>query len=96
MSIICWSQRHTASALLTRDATRTAATLVLLSDGRLTLGLGSGERPNEHVTEGFPESVRVRHDLLGEAVAIIRLPRHGGWPPPARGTPSAAERGDAE
>ncbi|WP_329558078.1 TIGR03557 family F420-dependent LLM class oxidoreductase [Streptomyces uncialis] len=56
-----------------------AATLALLSDGRFTLGLGSGERLNEHVTEGFPESVRVRHDLLGEAVAIIRLLWTGGY-----------------
>ena len=32
-----------------------AATLAIISDGRFTLGVGAGERLNEHVTgEGFP------------------------------------------
>ena len=32
-----------------------AATLAIISDGRFTLGVGSGERLNEHITgEGFP------------------------------------------
>ncbi|TGO05429.1 LLM class F420-dependent oxidoreductase [Serinibacter arcticus] len=49
-----------------------AATLQLLSDGRFTLGLGSGESLNEHVVgEGWP-SVHVRQDMLEEAVEIIR------------------------
>ncbi|HET6300569.1 TIGR03557 family F420-dependent LLM class oxidoreductase [Microbacterium sp.] len=49
-----------------------AATLQLLSDGRFTLGLGSGENLNEHVVgEGWP-SVAVRQDMLEEAVRIIR------------------------
>jgi G6PDH family F420-dependent oxidoreductase len=49
-----------------------AATLQLLSDGRFTLGLGSGENLNEHVVgEGWP-SVHVRQDMLQEAVEIIR------------------------
>ncbi|PWD52286.1 LLM class F420-dependent oxidoreductase [Serinibacter arcticus] len=49
-----------------------AATLQLLSDGRFTLGLGSGENLNEHVVgEGWP-SVAVRQDMLEEAVEIIR------------------------
>jgi G6PDH family F420-dependent oxidoreductase len=49
-----------------------AATLQLLSDGRFTLGLGAGENLNEHVTgEGWP-AVAVRHEMLAEAVQIIK------------------------
>ncbi|SMH40206.1 F420-dependent oxidoreductase, G6PDH family [Rathayibacter oskolensis] len=49
-----------------------AATLAILSDGRFTLGLGSGENLNEHVVgEGWPV-VSVRQDMLEEAVHIIR------------------------
>lgn len=49
-----------------------AATLAILSDDRLTLGLGSGENLNEHVVgEGWP-SVAVRQDMLEEAVHLIR------------------------
>ncbi|MFI0242174.1 TIGR03557 family F420-dependent LLM class oxidoreductase [Streptomyces sp. NPDC016845] len=57
-----------------------AATLALLSDGRFTLGVGSGERLNEHVTgHGFPNSVPERHALLREALEIIRLLWSGGY-----------------
>ncbi len=49
-----------------------AATLQLLADGRFTLGLGAGENLNEHVVgEGWP-AVDARHDMLEEAIAIIR------------------------
>lgn len=49
-----------------------AATIQILADGRFTLGLGSGESLNEHVVgEGWP-SVDTRHDMLQEAVSIIR------------------------
>ena len=49
-----------------------AATLQLLSDGRFTLGLGSGENLNEHVVgEGWP-AVHARQDMLVEAIEIIR------------------------
>jgi G6PDH family F420-dependent oxidoreductase len=49
-----------------------AATLQVLSDGRFTLGLGSGESLNEHVVgEGWP-GVDVRQDMLIEAIEIIR------------------------
>ena len=49
-----------------------AATLQALSDGRFTLGLGSGENLNEHVIgEGWP-AVQARQDMLEEAVHIIR------------------------
>jgi len=51
---------------------QSAATLQLLSDGRFTLGLGAGENLNEHVIgKGWPP-VAVRHEMLAEAVQIIR------------------------
>jgi G6PDH family F420-dependent oxidoreductase len=50
-----------------------AATVAILSDGRFHLGLGSGERLNEHVVGlGWP-SVELRHEVLEEAVDMIRL-----------------------
>ncbi|MDG3010802.1 TIGR03557 family F420-dependent LLM class oxidoreductase [Rhodococcus sp. D2-41] len=50
-----------------------AATVALLSEGRFTLGLGAGERLNEHVVgEGWP-SAAVRHRMLEESIEIIRL-----------------------
>ena len=49
-----------------------SATLQLLSDGRFTLGLGSGENLNEHVTgEGWPP-IDQRQEMLVEAATIIR------------------------
>lgn len=57
-----------------------AATTALISDGRFTLGIGSGERLNEHVVGlEFPDSVRVRHEMLREALEIIRLLWQGGY-----------------
>jgi G6PDH family F420-dependent oxidoreductase len=56
-----------------------AATIGLLSDNRFTLGLGSGENLNEHVVgQGWPP-VNVRHEMLGEAVEIIRALLAGGY-----------------
>jgi G6PDH family F420-dependent oxidoreductase len=49
-----------------------AATVQLLSDGRFTLGLGAGENLNEHVIGGAWPPVDVRHDMLVEALEIIR------------------------
>lgn len=50
-----------------------AATIGVMSDGRFTLAVGAGERLNEHVTgQGWP-AVHQRHDMLREAVEIIRL-----------------------
>ena len=49
-----------------------AATVQLLSGGRFTLGLGSGENLNEHVVGGGWPSVDVRHEMLREAIEIIR------------------------
>ncbi|RJL24772.1 TIGR03557 family F420-dependent LLM class oxidoreductase [Bailinhaonella thermotolerans] len=49
-----------------------AATVGVLSDGRFTLGLGSGENLNEHIIgRGWP-TARVRHKMLREAIEIIR------------------------
>lgn len=56
-----------------------AATVAILSDGRFTLGVGSGERLNEHVTgQEFP-GVHRRHERLREALEIIRLLWQGGY-----------------
>lgn len=48
-----------------------AATLALLSAGRFTLGLGSGENLNEHVVGAGWPAPRVRQAMLAEAVDII-------------------------
>jgi G6PDH family F420-dependent oxidoreductase len=56
-----------------------AATMGLLSDGRFTLGLGAGERLNEHVVGGGWPSVDVRHEMLSEAVQLIRRLFAGGY-----------------
>jgi G6PDH family F420-dependent oxidoreductase len=56
-----------------------AATVQLLSDGRFTLGLGAGENLNEHVVGGGWPSVDVRHEMLAEAVDIIRALFEGGY-----------------
>jgi G6PDH family F420-dependent oxidoreductase len=56
-----------------------AATLAIISDDRFTLGVGAGERLNEHVVgQGFP-SVRGRHERLVEALDIINLLWRGGY-----------------
>jgi alkanesulfonate monooxygenase SsuD/methylene tetrahydromethanopterin reductase-like flavin-dependent oxidoreductase (luciferase family) len=49
-----------------------AATMQLLSDGRFTLGLGAGENLNEHIVGGRWPVAGVRHQMLQEAVEIIR------------------------
>ncbi|MEV0645366.1 TIGR03557 family F420-dependent LLM class oxidoreductase [Phytomonospora sp. NPDC050363] len=56
-----------------------AATTALLSDGRFVLGVGSGERLNEHVVgRGFP-AVKARQEMLRESLEIIRLLWKGGY-----------------
>jgi G6PDH family F420-dependent oxidoreductase len=56
-----------------------AATLGLLSNGRFTLGLGSGENLNEHVVgRGWPPA-NVRQAMLTEAIEIIRALFAGGY-----------------
>jgi G6PDH family F420-dependent oxidoreductase len=49
-----------------------AATLQLLSDGRFTLGLGAGENLNEHAAGRPWPPADVRHEMLVDALAIIR------------------------
>ena len=48
-----------------------AATVAAMSDGRFILGLGSGERLNEHVTGVEFPSTDLRHDMLGEAIELM-------------------------
>ncbi|HVU75184.1 MAG TPA: TIGR03557 family F420-dependent LLM class oxidoreductase [Mycobacteriales bacterium] len=49
-----------------------AATVGLLSEGRFVLGLGAGENLNEHVVgPGWPR-VSTRHEMLAEAIDVIR------------------------
>jgi len=56
-----------------------AATTAILSGGRFTLGVGAGERLNEHVVgRGWP-AVSTRHEMLREALEIIRLLWSGGY-----------------
>jgi G6PDH family F420-dependent oxidoreductase len=56
-----------------------AATMAILTDGRFTLGVGAGERLNEHVVGvGFPAR-RKRHERFREALEIIRLLWQGGY-----------------
>jgi alkanesulfonate monooxygenase SsuD/methylene tetrahydromethanopterin reductase-like flavin-dependent oxidoreductase (luciferase family) len=50
-----------------------------ISDGRFTLGVGAGERLNEHVVGLGFSGRRVRHARLGEALEIIRLLWQGGY-----------------
>jgi G6PDH family F420-dependent oxidoreductase len=55
-----------------------AATMQLLSDGRFTLGLGAGENLNEHIVGGLWPIAAHRHEMLTEAVEIIRELWAGG------------------
>ncbi|RBY78947.1 LLM class F420-dependent oxidoreductase [Geodermatophilus sp. TF02-6] len=56
-----------------------AATVQILSGNRFTLGIGAGERLNEHVVGvGWP-AVHVRHKMLREALEIIKLLWQGGY-----------------
>jgi G6PDH family F420-dependent oxidoreductase len=55
-----------------------AATMQLLSGGRFTLGLGAGENLNEHIVGGRWPLAGLRHEMLEEAVEIIRALWAGG------------------
>lgn len=56
-----------------------AATVQLLSQHRFRLGLGAGENLNEHIVgRGWP-SADVRHEMLAEAVQVIRSLFAGGY-----------------
>ncbi len=56
-----------------------AATVALLSDGRFTLGVGAGERLNEHIVGTHFPAVGERHKVFREALEIIRLLWQGGY-----------------
>ncbi|UGT54283.1 TIGR03557 family F420-dependent LLM class oxidoreductase [Nocardia asteroides] len=56
-----------------------AATTALVSDGRFTLGIGSGERLNEHIVGREFPPVATRQAMLREALEIIRLLWQGGY-----------------
>ncbi|QDB79003.1 TIGR03557 family F420-dependent LLM class oxidoreductase [Georgenia wutianyii] len=56
-----------------------AATMSLISGGRFTLGLGSGEQLNEHVVGKPWPSATARQEMLREALEIIRLLWQGGY-----------------
>jgi G6PDH family F420-dependent oxidoreductase len=56
-----------------------AATMAILSQGRFFLGIGSGERLNEHIVGRGWHSVRVRHEMMCEALQIIRQLWGGGF-----------------
>ncbi|WP_433677902.1 TIGR03557 family F420-dependent LLM class oxidoreductase [Nocardia sp. CA-119907] len=55
-----------------------AATLQILTEGRFTLGLGSGESLNEHVIGAGWPGLDERQDRLAEAIGIIRDLHAGG------------------
>ena len=55
-----------------------AATAAALMPGRFFLGVGSGERLNEHVVGGAWPPATVRREMLEEAVEIIRALLAGG------------------
>lgn len=56
-----------------------AATTACLAPGRVFLGLGTGERLNEHIVgQGWP-ALPVRREMLAESIAIIRLLWSGGY-----------------
>lgn len=56
-----------------------AATVAVMSGGRLTLGLGIGERLNEHVTGAPFPMADVRHEMLAEAISIMTELWGGGF-----------------
>jgi G6PDH family F420-dependent oxidoreductase len=49
-----------------------AATSALLTDGRFTLGVGSGEALNEHITGSRWPAAAGRLEMLEEAIGVIR------------------------
>lgn len=55
-----------------------AATAASLLPGRFSLGVGTGERLNEHILGDHWPAVAVRQERLGEAIEVIRLLWEGG------------------
>jgi G6PDH family F420-dependent oxidoreductase len=56
-----------------------AATIGAMSGGRFRLGLGAGEKLNEHVVgHGWPPA-QTRHEMLTESIEIMRALWQGGY-----------------
>ena len=55
-----------------------AATIAVMSGGRFQLGVGSGENLNEHVVGGGWPTAGIRHEMLTEAIEIMRRLWEGG------------------
>jgi alkanesulfonate monooxygenase SsuD/methylene tetrahydromethanopterin reductase-like flavin-dependent oxidoreductase (luciferase family) len=65
---------------------RMAATVDLLSQGRLILGVGAGWFEEEHLDNGIPFfTVKERFDLLEEGIKTIRQTWNAASPKPPRG-----------
>lgn len=79
-SIATWTSRVRMGTGVTCPLIRThpaiiaqaSATSAELSGGRFFLGVGSGEALNEHITGAAWPSIETRHEMLAEAVEIIR------------------------
>lgn len=56
-----------------------AATTADMMPGRFSLGVGAGEMLNEHILGDHWPPVSIRHQMLAEAVAIIRELWQGGY-----------------
>src|SRR4051794_6045977 len=56
-----------------------AATASVMTDGRFTLGVGTGEALNEHVLGDVWPSIDTRLEMLEEAVALMRELWEGGF-----------------
>ncbi len=55
-----------------------AATLACLAEGRVTLGIGTGELLNEHVVGRRWPPPRIRREMLAESIDVMRLLWQGG------------------
>src|SRR4030095_15024742 len=50
-----------------------SATVAAMLPGRFLLGVGAGENLNEHILGDHWPEIEVRHEMLEEAVTVIRL-----------------------
>lgn len=58
---------------------QSAATVASMMPGRFLLGLGTGEKLNEHIFGAAWPSATVRREMLAESVDVIRKLWRGGW-----------------
>lgn len=56
-----------------------AATVASMTDRQFFLGVGSGEKLNEHITGAPFPAVDQRHEMLGEAIHIMKELWSGDW-----------------